>query len=532
MLPRMRRALAVLACVSLSVLVAAPAVAAGPLDPQVADKIRKFVTQQMDELHVPGMAVVVVTADGPIFAEGYGAPDDSGQAVTPQTPFRIASLSKQLTAIAVRQLIDDGRLELDALVADYLPWFGEDVPALGKVTVRHLLSHTSGWAEGLDGENLIDTSTDDGALERHVRDLARVEPAHALGEFFYDNSNYNVLSLLVATASGMTFEDYLQENVLTPLQMSHTHLTDAAARADGVAHGHYPFFGLVIPWELPFSRGSMGSASVVASAEDLGHVVIAHLNQGKFGDAQVLSPEAMADIETPLVHPAPWDGYGWGWWSHPLYDAGGIRDIEGAPLYQAPVYLEHGGSLANFAAGMLVMPEAGYGVVVLMNLNDESISSRYHQMDLGIAYILSGLSAPGLATYEDALSQNAKLIAAAVPLTQLAGVVFAAWRFRRWRRRRPDTSSTRWRLGNLLLPLVPDIGIPVYFWGLVLSRSEGSFDLGRTFTFTPDLGLALVAMTTLGFGWALLRTLLTLRLMRTSGLAGTAQASELATSTA
>lgn len=532
MLPRMRRALAVIACASLSVFVTAPAAAAGPLDPQVADKIRELVTQQMDELHVPGMAVVVVTAEGLVFAEGYGIADDSGRAVTPQTPFRIASLSKQLTGIAVRQLIEDGRLELDAAVTDYLPWFDDEVPALGKVTVRHLLSHSGGLAGDLDGEDLVNTATDDGALERYVRHLAQQEPIYPLGEFNYNNANFNVLSLLVATASGMTFEDYLQENVLTPLQMSHTHLTDAAARADGVAQGHYPFFGFVIPWEVPFSRGSMGSASVVASAEDLGHVLVAHLNQGKFGGAQVLSPEAMADIETPLVRPVPWQGYGWGWFSNPLYEAGAIRDVEDVPQYQAPVYLEHGGDLANFAAGMVILPEAGYGVVVLMNLNDEQISSRYHQTHLGIAHILAGLEPLALATYEDALSQNGKLIAAAVPLTQLAGVVLAAWRFRRWHRRRPDTGSRRWRVGNLLLPLVADIGIPVFFWWLVLSRSEVSFDLGQTLTFMPDFGLALIAMTTLGFGWGLLRTLLTLRLIRMSGPAGKTQASGLTTSTA
>lgn len=522
----MRRASTVLVFATVAILAAAPASAAGPLDPVVADKIRRLITQQMDELHVPGMAVVVVTAEGPVFAEGFGRADDSGRAVTPQTPFRIASLSKQLTGIAVRQLIEDGRLELDAAVTDYLPWFDDDVPALGEITVRHLLSHSGGLTGDLDGADLVNTSTDDLALERHVRDLARQDPMYTLGEFNYNNANFNVLALLVASASEMTYEDYLQEHVLTPLQMSHTHLTAAAAGADGVAQGHYPFFGFVIPWEVPFSRGSIGSASVVASAEDLGHVLMAHLNQGQFGDGQVLSPEGTADIETPLVNPSPWDGYGWGWWSNPLYEAGAIRDVDDAPVYQAPVYLEHGGSIANFAAGLLILPEAGYGVVVLMNLNDELISSRYHQAHFGIAHILSGLDAPPLATYEDALLQNAKLIAAAVPLTQLAGVMFAAWRFRRWRRQRPDTSSTRWRLGNLVLPLVPDVGVPVYIWWLFLSRSEGPFDLGRTFTFSPDLGLALVVMTTLGFGWGIIRTILTLRLMRAAGPKETAQGSD------
>jgi len=515
-LPRMRRAVAFIACACLSVFVAYPVAAADPLDPAVADKIRDLVTQQMDELHVPGVAVVVVTADGPVFAEGFGSADDTGRPVTTQTPFRLASVSKQFVGIAVHQLIDDGKLELEAPVTDYLPWFDDQVPVLGKVTIRQLLSHSGGLTGDLDGQDLGNTSTDDGALERFVRHLAQEEPIYPPGEFHYNNANYNVLALLVATAAGTTYEDYLQEHVLTPLQMSHTHLTDAAARADGVAQGHYPFFGFVVPWEIPFSRGSMGSASVVSSAEDLGHVLTAHLNEGRFADAQVLSPEAMADLETPLLHMAAWDGYGWGWWSTPLYDGGAIHDVDGVPQYQAPVMLEHGGSISNFAAGLLVMPEAGYGVVVLMNLNDELVASRYHQTHFGIAHILAGLEAPALATYEDALDQNGRLISAGVPLLQLTGILFATWHFRRWRRRRPDTGSTRWRLGNLVLPLLTDFGIPLYLWSLVLTRAEDSFDLVRTLAFSPDIGLALVLMTALGPVWGILRTILTLRLMRAS----------------
>jgi hypothetical protein len=161
-----------------------------------------------------------------------------------------------------------------------------------------------------------------------------------------------------------------------------------------------------------------------------------------------------------------------------------------------------------------------------MNLNDELIASRYHQAHFAIAHILSGLDPPPPATYEDALRQNGRLIAAGVPLLQLAGVLFAAWRFRRWRRRPPDTGSTRWRLYNLVLPLVTDVGVPLYLWSVFLGESEGPFDMRRTFTFAPDFGVALVVMTALGFGWAIVRTILTLRLMRASRPNGVAPGSD------
>lgn len=507
----------VLAAVLALVCFAVPGVRAGePLDDETAQAVRDYVTRTLDELGVPGAAVVIVGRDGVAFGEGFGTADGDGSPVTPQTPFHIASVSKQLTAIGVMQLIDEGALSLDAAVHDYVPWFGTDGSETAHITVRDLLAHTSGWSERDGLANRTDQSADDGALERNVRRLAEVPPSHPIGEFEYSNANYDVLGYLVSVASGTSYEAYMRDHVLKPLGMTHSHLTDADARAGGVAHGHYPFLGIPIAWDIAFVRGSVPSAFVAASAEDLGHVLIAHLNQGQYGGETVLSPEAMAALEQPLVEPSAGNAYGWGWWSYPLYNAGVLRTDADPPRYDAPIVLEHSGSHNTFASGVLLLREAGYGVVVLMNLNDEAAPSRFYQLHFGIADILLGLDPSPLTQYDDLLGQYGKQLLAATALLQLIGVAWAMRQLRRWRRDPPTESRTLgWRIRNLMLPLALDLGVTAAAWWLVLDRARlGLTDIGVIVSQVPDVGLAMILIALLGIGWGIVRTALTVSFLR------------------
>src|SRR5919199_3951527 len=115
--------------------------------PDVA-KIDAFVRGQVERHGIPGLALAVVEGDQIIQLGGYGTADRSGRAVTPQTPFVIASASKPLTALAVMQLVEAGKVALDAPVQRYLPTFRvADPVASQQITVRHLLTHTSGIPE-------------------------------------------------------------------------------------------------------------------------------------------------------------------------------------------------------------------------------------------------------------------------------------------------------------------------------------------------------------------------------------------------
>jgi CubicO group peptidase (beta-lactamase class C family) len=257
---------------------------------------------------------------------------------------------------------------------------------------------------------------------------------------------------------------------------------------------------------------------VVASAEDLGNVLVAHLNEGRFEGRAVVSPSGMAELHRPLVNPSyEAEGYGWGWWSFPLYGVGELTASD-PPHYDAPIVLEHGGSLPTFASDMMIMPEAGYGIVVLMNRNDELAPSRFYQMHLGIATILTGKPATGLVSYDEPIRAYGRVIAAGIPLLQLGGVALALGRLRRWRRKPPTLMRTRrWQLAHLALPLVVDLGLPISLWWTFFTTAMlQPIDFLRVFPGTPDASLSLAAIAVLGVGWGAVRTWLTLRIVRAS----------------
>lgn len=496
-------------------LAPAPVLAAHPLDAGVADQIRAYVGDVFDELGIPGGVVVIVDAEGTRFAEGFGTADGGGRAVTPETPFRIASLSKQLTGLAVRQLIDDGRLELDTAVSDVLPSFGAGNPEAEAITIMDLLAHSAGWSERDGVVALTDTSTDDGALERSVLRLGRT-PGIGPGEpFAYSNASYDTLGAVVASASGGTFEAYLQEHVLAPLDMNHTHMTMETAVGDGMSDGHYPFFGIPLAYDVPFSRATLPSASMIASGEDLGHVLSALLADGRYGSGAVLAPGPAAALQTPLVDPFPASGYGWGWWSYPLYEAGVRIVVDGEDYYQAPIILEHSGSLGTFSSEMMLMPEAGLGLVVLANLNDEAAPSRFYQAHIGVASILIGLEPPALTSYDEPLRQNGKALMLVAVLLQLAGVIVAARRLNHWRRSPPPAARTiGWRVYHVIAPAVLDVAVPAAFWSLLIDTAQVyPSDYLRLVALAPDIGLAIGLITALGIGWGLVRTVLTIRVI-------------------
>jgi CubicO group peptidase (beta-lactamase class C family) len=495
------------------VLSAAPTVAADPLDPELADAIRDYTRREMAAIGVPGAAVVIVRDDAIVFAEGFGRADAGGREVTPATPFDLASVSKSLTAIAVMRQVEAGALELDAPVVSYLPWFGDTHPALRDVTVLDLLGHQSGWTIGDGQANLADGYDGADAIERNVRRLAATEPTQPRGTFEYSNANYDVLAYLVEVSSGIPFADYIQANVFEPLDMRHAHVTRSGAEADGPAQGFYPFFGLRIAYEGPFIPGGIGSAFLSASAEDLGHAMIFHLNEGSYGGAQVLSPQSIDLLHTPISHPDASSGYAGGLYIYPLWSAGSLHTETDRSEYRVPIVLEHGGDHASFATGILVLPQERWGVTVLFNINDSAAPSRYHQLHYGIATMLLGGEAPETIAYEDAVLQYIRTIVVAVVLLQLIGIAWAIRRLRQWRRS-PD-SAPRGRLAvaaHLLPALALDLVVTAAFVWLYLDRNDAPFEI--LVIYAPDLAVGLVLIAFLGIGWGIVRTVLTLRVLR------------------
>jgi len=276
-----------------------------PLDLQAIDS---FLQAQVKANRIPGLAVAIVQGDEIIFARGYGeaAP---GIPVTPQTQFYIGSVTKGFTALAVMQLVEHGKLELDAPVQKYLPWFQVADPEVSRgITVRHLLNHTSGLGDA--GDPHVDAYTS--SLEEEVRLLADVQPTASVGsQYQYYNPNYRVLGLLIEQASGESYSDYMDKHVFKPLGMLDT--TTDPAKAPDLAQGYCRAFGFALPRSQASARipGAVSSGGIITSAEDMARYLLAQLHNRQADGEQMLDHESLAAMRTPPKEIGSDHGMGW-----------------------------------------------------------------------------------------------------------------------------------------------------------------------------------------------------------------------------
>jgi CubicO group peptidase (beta-lactamase class C family) len=360
---------------------AANGAAAGP----VFKEIENFVRDEMAAQRVPGLALGIVDGDQISYVRGFGTADDDGTEVTPRTPFIIGSVSKSLTALAVMQLVEANRIELDAPVQRYLPWFRvADEKASAEITVRHLLNHTSGISTKTGRTYQGDGDTSDTALEQAVRKLEDVELSAAVGsKHQYSTINYSVLGLIVQTVTGRSYEDYVQAKIFDPLQMRHSYTSETAAKPAGLATGHNYVFGRPREADLPYNRGLVPAGFLISSGEDMTHYLISQLNGGRYEGTSVLSPEGISELHRPAVETSEADtSYGMGWFIGPVNDIPAVH---------------HQGEVFNFHSNVVLIPQSRTGVVVLMNAEnslDLFTSGRMGTIADGVSSLLEGQEPP------------------------------------------------------------------------------------------------------------------------------------------
>lgn len=194
--------------------------------------IDTYIESQMDTYRIPGLLLAIIKGDQIVSMHGYGIANPSGQPVTPQTTFIIGSIGKSITATAMMILVEAGKVNLDASIQQYLPWFRlADAEASAKITVRMLLNHTSGTPNGAGWASQAYNDLSDDALEEQVRSFHSVELSHAPGMVYeYANANYQVAGMIVQAVSGQSFQAFIQEHIYAPLEMSNSFTSREEAR--------------------------------------------------------------------------------------------------------------------------------------------------------------------------------------------------------------------------------------------------------------------------------------------------------------
>ncbi len=339
--------------------------------------IDRYVIAQMQEAHIPGLAL------GIVHLRGFGVANPAGQPVTPQTPFILGSLSKSFTAVAIMQLIAAGKMQLDAPVQRYLPWFRvADRHASAQMRVYHLLHQTSGLPTTAGAQAMAGTGQ--ASLEQRVRELRTVVLTAPVGStFHYSNANYLVLGLLVQVVSGQSYSAYMQQHIFAPLQMHHSFVSLADATAHGLATGYRWWFGVPLPAAVPYLPDQLPAAFLISSAQDMTHYLIAHLSNGSYQRTSLLAGWAMCELHQASALVSATNGglyYGMGWF---IGATGGVPTIA------------HDGYTANFHAEMVLVPSQDWGIVILVNAYGLiAFSTALDQITQGVTSLLVGQQPP------------------------------------------------------------------------------------------------------------------------------------------
>ncbi len=407
-----------------------------------AHAVDAWMSQQMRRDAIPAAAVAIVQDDAVALLRGYGAARP-GEPMGPGTPMLIGSVSKSFTALAVMQLAEQGTLDLDAPVTRYLPWFRVAEPGFAeRIRVRHLLNHTS----GLTDRTFVDAAhlRDDADLGDLARALAAARPSALPGERFqYFNANYSLLGLLVETVSGESYAAYMRRHVFGPLGMTRTTAEPRSVR--NLARGHLLAFGLAWPASQALPDYGTPAGYIVSTASDMSRYARALLNGGELDGARVLKASSVARLwsGTPAV-----PGYGMGWFLGS--DAGGRR-------------IEHGGANETFKAEVVLHPDRGDAVVLLV-AQDNLLSAftAYPTMRDGLVALALGRPPPEPGP--SARWPGAILTAVMAGLLAIATVGVA--RAGRWARR--SVGWSRWRrwLALVFPPVIPLLAVPLAVAGL------------------------------------------------------------------
>ena len=309
---------------------------------------------------VPGMAIGIVKGDEVAYAKAFGVQSLETQTpVTLDTIFCVQSISKTFVATAVMQLAERGKLDLDAPIIQYLPYFRLDDERYRQITIRQALSHTSGMPD-METE-YVDLVThpeyDDLAAERYVRGLSNRKLIASPGErFSYSNIAYNVLGDMLAKVSGYTFEEVMREHVLTPSGMPNSTFMLADIPTNLLAVPHLRSPDIKVNPIYPYHRADSPASFLHTTVIDMCHWGSTALNRGSNLHQSILSPASYDLMWTAVAKrgssPSMSEEMGLGW------NLGHYKDVK---------TVSHGGGGFGWNAFLLILPERNYAAVILSN---------------------------------------------------------------------------------------------------------------------------------------------------------------------
>jgi len=318
-------------------------------------QLEEVVLEELKETNTPGAAVAVVSGDRRVFSKGFGVANiETGAPVTPDTLFRIGSVTKMFTAVVLATLADEGRIKLDEPIGKYIKGLNRK---LSMVTAHQLMSHTAGMTD----ESPPDYgSHDDSALAAYVRSLNDdyffTEPKEI---FSYSNPGFDVAGFLIEEVGGRPYADQMSERLFKPLGMNSTTFRPTVAMTYPLSQGHSlsgkakptvirPFGDNVAAWPDGF---------MFSSVNELARFAIAFMDSGRIDRKQVLTPEVITELSTPYADLHSRFGFENGRYGYGVF----LHDHRGVQV------VWHAGLLPGFGALLQMVPLQHFAVIVLAN---------------------------------------------------------------------------------------------------------------------------------------------------------------------
>jgi len=329
--------------------------------------LEEVINTSMARFDVPGMAVAVVQDDKVVFAKGFGTSNlNTNAKVNKDTLFGIASNIKAFTSAALAKLVDEGKLSWGDRVIDHLPEFRlYDSYVTREMRVRDLLSHRSGLGLG-QGDLMIWPSTDK-SIKDILAGLQYLKPASSFrSQYAYNNLMFVTAGEVVARVSGMSWNDYIEKNILQPLHMENSRagFSRIPKSNKNWAIGHIPMDGKLNPFFVNYLEDFRGAGAIASSVNDMSQWLLTQLAGGKMPSGEQLFSEkqqaqmwhphitSMASKSAYEAYHQQFRGYGLGW---------SIEDYHGFKK------LGHGGGILGMVSQVTLLPEKKLGIVILSN---------------------------------------------------------------------------------------------------------------------------------------------------------------------
>jgi len=325
-----------------------------------------FIIRKMAETRTPGLSIVLIRDNEVIYAKGFGFRDvEATKPATPGTIYGIGSITKSFTALAILQLVSEGKVSLNDPVTNYVD---VDIDHHGnKVTIHHLLTHSSGipalgYAEalisGLLGskrEWLPIAKPED--IIPFMEGASKWAVARPGSRFLYLNEGYVLLGRIIESVTGMPYREYVRNKILKPLKMMRSYFTKEHVSSDPDVATPYIIMkdGELRPGRFPY--GIEADGGLLSNVLDLANYIRMYLNNGVFEGKEIIPKELLELMWRPHIklnfEIFGEDAYGYGLMIHPNFPGGTL--------------IGHGGSVLVYTAYIGFVPSKGVGVAVLSN---------------------------------------------------------------------------------------------------------------------------------------------------------------------